>query len=84
MKYLNNNKQEKNVWNIGIYIGNERLKNKAGKKLHSTQKPEALLKKVILSSTKKGDIIFDLFFGTGTTWAVAKKIWATFYRHKTK
>lgn len=73
MKYLNNNKQEKSVWNISICIGNERLKNKAGKKLHSTQKPEALLKKVILSSTKEGDIILDPFFGTGTTGAIAKK-----------
>lgn len=73
MKYLNNDKQEKSVWNIGICIGNERLKNGAGKKLHSTQKPEALLEKVILSSSKEGDIILDPFFGTGTTGAIAKK-----------
>ncbi len=74
MKHLNGNKQEKSVWNIGICIGNERLKRADGKKLHSTQKPELLLEKVILSSTKKGDLILDPFFGTGTTGAVAKKL----------
>jgi len=73
MKHLNN-KQEKSVWNIGICIGNERLKNKEGKKLHSTQKPQALLEKVIISSSKEKDIISDPFFGTGTTGAIAKKL----------
>ncbi|WP_139453021.1 DNA-methyltransferase [Campylobacter armoricus] len=74
MKFLNNNKQEKSVWNIGICIGNERLKGIDGKKIHSTQKPEILLEKIILSSTKKGDLILDPFFGTGTTGAMAKKL----------
>lgn len=77
MKHLNNNKQEKSVWNIGICIGSERLKGKDGKKAHSTQKPEALLEKIILSSSKEGDLVLDPFFGTGTTGAVAKK----FNRH---
>lgn len=73
MKFLNNDKQEKSVWNIGICIGNERLKDNDGKKVHSTQKPELLLEKVILSSSKESDVILDPFFGTGTTGAVAKK-----------
>lgn len=73
MKYLNGGKQDKSVWNIGICQGNERLKDSEGKKIHTTQKPEALLKKIILSSTKPGDIVLDLFFGTGTTGAVAKR-----------
>lgn len=73
MKYLNNEKQDKSVWNLGICQGSERLKDKSGNKVHTTQKPEDLLKKVILSSTKPGDIILDPFFGTGTTGAVAKK-----------
>lgn len=73
MKYLNNNKQDRSVWNLGICQGNERLKDKKGNKVHNTQKPEALLEKVILSSTKPGDVILDPFFGTGTTGAVAKK-----------
>lgn len=73
MKHLNYNKQEKSVWNIGLCIGKERLKGDNGKKLHSTQKPESLLEKIILSSTKLGDLVLDPFFGTGTTGAVAKK-----------
>lgn len=77
MKYLNKDKQEKSVWNIGICIGNERLKDANGKKIHSTQKPEILLEKIILSSSKERDLILDPFFGTGTTGAVAKK----FNRH---
>ncbi len=74
MKYLNNNKQEKSVWNLPICNGNERLKDNNGKKIHSTQKPESLLYKIILSATKPNDVILDPFFGTGTTGAVAKKI----------
>lgn len=73
MKFLNDNKQEKSVWNLGICIGNERLKDERGRKIHSTQKPESLLEKVVLSSSKVGDVILDPFFGTGTTGAVAKK-----------
>lgn len=74
MKHLNGDKQEKSIWDIGICIGNERLKNEEGKKLHSTQKPEKLLYNIILSSTKPGDVVLDPFFGTGTTGAVAKKL----------
>ena len=73
MKYLNGNKQDKSVWSLNICQGGERLRNDDGEKLHTTQKPEALLKKVILSSSKVGDIILDPFFGTGTTGAVAKR-----------
>lgn len=72
MKHLNNDRQDKSVWDIGICIGNERIKGEDGKKLHSTQKPEKLLYKVILSSSKPGDIVLDPFFGTGTTGAMAK------------
>lgn len=74
MKYLNGYKQMKSVWDIGICIGAERLKDHEGKKLHSTQKPEQLLYNIIISSTKKGDLILDPFFGTGTTGAVAKRL----------
>jgi site-specific DNA-methyltransferase (adenine-specific) len=74
MKFLNNDKQDKSVWDIGICIGNERLKDETGSKVHSTQKPEKLLYKIILSSTKKDDIVLDPFFGTGTTGAVAKRL----------
>lgn len=73
MKHLNGDKQDRSVWNIGICIGGERLKGADGKKVHSTQKPELLLEKVILSSSKAGDLVLDPFFGTGTTGAIAKK-----------
>ena len=78
MKHLNEDKQDKSIWNISICIGNERLKDSSGKKVHSTQKPEKLLYKVILSSTKPNDIILDPFFGTGTTGAIAKRLGRNF------
>jgi site-specific DNA-methyltransferase (adenine-specific) len=78
MKHLNEAKQDKSVWDIGICIGKERLKGEDGKKAHSTQKPEKLLYKVILSSSKPGDIVLDPFFGTGTTGAVAKLLGRNF------
>ena len=74
MKNYNGGKQMTSVWKIGLCIGEERLKGADGKKAHSTQKPEELLKRVILSTTKPGDIVLDPFFGTGTTGAVAKKL----------
>lgn len=78
MKHLNADKQEKSVWNIGICIGNERLKDENGNKVHSTQKPEKLLYNVILSSSKPNDIVMDPFFGTGTTGAIAKQLGRNF------
>ena len=60
-------------WMMPICNGRERLK-KNGKKVHSTQKPEALLHRIILATTNKGDTIFDPFLGTGTTAVVAKKL----------
>ncbi len=78
MKKYNGGKQMTSVWNIGLCIGSERIKGEDGKKAHSTQKPEELLKRVILSTTNKGDIVLDPFFGTGTTGAVAKKLGRNF------
>jgi len=74
MKKYNGGKQMTSVWQIGLCIGSERLKGENGKKAHSTQKPEELLKRVILSTTKQGEVVLDPFFGTGTTGAVAKKL----------
>lgn len=74
MKHLNREKQERSVWELPLCTGKERIKDENGKKAHSTQKPEALLYKVILSSSKPNDIILDPFFGTGTTGAVAKAL----------
>jgi DNA modification methylase len=63
-----------NVWLLPICQGEERLKDEKGKKLHSTQKPIELLKRVILTSTKEGDLILDPLAGTGTTGYVARAL----------
>lgn len=73
MKHLNGGKQMRSDWVIPICSGKERIKVN-GEKVHSTQKPEALLERVILSSSNAGDVVLDPFFGTGTTGAVAKKL----------
>ena len=73
LKCLNDDLQMRSDWTLPICNGKERLK-KNGKKIHSTQKPEALLHRVILATTNKGDAIFDPFLGTGTTAVVAKKL----------
>lgn len=73
MKHLNGGKQEKSVWKIPLSTGSERLKDSDGKKLHNTQKPMKLLEKIILISTKEGDVVLDPFSGTATTGAAANK-----------
>lgn len=73
MKTFNDDLQMRSDWHIPLCIGEERLKTD-GKKVHSTQKPEALLRRVILSTTSVNDVVLDPFFGTGTTGAVAKKL----------
>jgi modification methylase len=61
-------------WTLPLCTGEERLKGHDGKKLHPTQKPEALLARVILSASRPDDLVLDPFTGTGTTGAVAKKL----------
>jgi DNA modification methylase len=61
------------MWELPLCTGSERVKVN-GEKAHTTQKPEALLYRVITASSKPGDVILDPFFGTGTTGAVAKKL----------
>ena len=78
MKSLNENTQMRSDWFLPICNGHERLRDSKGKKVHSTQKPESLLHRVIISSSNPGDIILDPFFGTGTTGAVAKKLSRSF------
>lgn len=63
-----------NVWEIPLCAGRERLKGDDGKKVHSTQKPEELLKRLMLVSTNEGDVVLDPMAGTGTTAAVAAKL----------
>ena len=78
MKMANEDVQMRSDWVFPICNGGERLKDDEGKKVHPTQKPEALLQRVLLSSTKPGDVVLDPFFGTGTTGAVAKRMGRNF------
>ena len=78
MKALNDDLQMRSDWTLPICAGAERLKDEKGDKAHSTQKPESLLHRVIVSSTKPGDVVLDPFFGSGTTGAVAKRVFRHF------
>lgn len=73
MKHLNDDKQMRSDWELSLCTGAERLKVN-GEKAHATQKPEALLYRVLLASSQPGDVVLDPFFGTGTTGAVARKL----------
>jgi len=74
MKAENNDKQMTSVWQFPICNGKERLRDEAGQKAHSTQKPEALLRRIILATSRPGDVVLDPFLGSGTTVAVARKL----------
>src|ERR1700741_5290510 len=74
MKMANDQLQMLSDWTLPLCTGEERLKDETGTKAHPTQKPEALLHRVIMASTKPGDVILDPFFGTGTTGVVAKRL----------
>lgn len=78
LKCLNDDLQMRSDWTLPICNGSERIK-RNGKKVHSTQKPESLLYRVLLASTNKGDSVFDPFLGTGTTAVVAKKIGRNYF-----
>ncbi|WP_417819181.1 site-specific DNA-methyltransferase [Terasakiella sp.] len=78
MKAFNDDVQMRSDWLLPICNGGERLKDDAGQKAHPTQKPESLLYRVIMASSKPGDVVLDPFFGTGTTGAVAKKLGRNF------
>ncbi len=78
MKMANDEIQMRSDWLFPICNGGERLKDESGAKVHPTQKPEALLHRVLMSSTKPGDVVLDPFFGTGTTGAVAKRLGRNF------
>ena len=78
LKCFNDDLQMRSTWNIPICSGSERLKQK-GQKVHSTQKPESLLHRIILASSNKNDFILDPFLGSGTTAVVAKKLGRSFF-----
>lgn len=74
LKTANDDVQMRSDWLIPLCTGGERLKDAAGRKAHPTQKPEALLHRVLLASTKPGDLVLDPFLGSGTTAAVARAL----------
>lgn len=74
MKNLNEDLQMRSDWLLPICSGSERLRDEQGRKTHPTQKPESLLYRIIMSSTRRGDVVLDPFFGSGTTGAVAKRL----------
>jgi modification methylase len=78
LKAGNEDVQVRSDWTIPLCTGEERLKQADGAKLHPTQKPEALIARVILAASRPGDVVLDPFFGTGTTGAVAKRLGRSF------
>jgi modification methylase len=74
MKSLNDDLQMRSDWLFPLCTGSERLKDEKGEKAHPTQKPEALLYRILMASSEPGDLVIDPFFGTGTTGAVAKRL----------
>mgnify|MGYP002778617863 FL=1 len=78
LKALNDGVQMRSDWTIPLCTGHERLRDANGDKAHPTQKPEALLHRVILATTNPGDVVLDPFFGTGTTGAVARRLGRAF------
>jgi modification methylase len=74
LKAGNDDVQMRSDWFFPLCTGEERLKDAAGRKVHPTQKPEALLARVLLAASRPGDVVLDPFFGSGTTGAVAKRL----------
>ena len=74
MKAANDDSQMRSDWFFPICTGVERLKDGDGRKVHPTQKPEALIARILLAASKPGDLVLDPFFGSGTTGAVAKRL----------
>jgi modification methylase len=74
LKAGNEDCQARSDWLLPICSGGERLKDSAGRKTHPTQKPEALLSRILLAASNPGDLVLDPFFGSGTTGAVARKL----------
>jgi modification methylase len=74
LKAANDDVQMRSDWLFPICSGPERLKDDGGRKAHPTQKPEALLQRILIGTTNPGDVVLDPFFGTGTTGAVARRL----------
>ena len=85
MKALNEDLQMRSDWLFPICSGAERLREECGRKTHPTQKPEALLHRIILASSQCGrNVVLDPFLGSGTTAVAAKRLGRAFYRHRAR
>jgi modification methylase len=84
LKELNEGVQMRSDWLFPICNGSERLKKLDGTKVHPTQQPESILHRILIATTKPGDLILDPFFGSGTTGVMAKKTWQTVYWHRSR
>ncbi len=78
LKAGNDDCQARSDWLLPICTGAERLKDENGRKTHPTQKPEALLARVLTAASNVGDLVLDPFFGSGTTGAVARRLGRSF------
>src|SRR6202040_3383203 len=78
LKAGNEDCQVRADWFFPICTGAERLKDSSGRKVHPTQKPEALLSRILLAASNKGDVVLDPFFGSGTTGVAAKRLGRSF------
>ena len=78
LKAGNEDRQARSDWFLPICTGAERLKDDRGRKTHPTQKPEALLARVLMAASNAGDLVLDPFLGSGTTGAVARKLRRSF------
>ena len=74
MKMANDDLQMRSDWTFPLCTGQERLRDEHGRKVHATQKPEALIHRILLATTRPGDLVLDPFFGSGTTGAAAKRL----------
>ncbi|MGA0598933.1 site-specific DNA-methyltransferase [Enterovirga sp. CN4-39] len=74
LKAGNDDLQMRSDWLFPLCTGEERLKDASGRKTHPTQKPEALLARILMAASNPGDVVLDPFFGTGTTGAVARRL----------
>ena len=84
LKELNEGLQMRSDWVLPICSGPERLKTGDGGKAHPTQKPEALLHRVLVGTSNTGDVVLDPFFGTGTTGAVARRLGPSLHRDRAR
>jgi modification methylase len=78
LKAGNEDVQVRSDWFLPICTGAERLKDESGRKAHPTQKPEALLQRVLLAASNAGDLVLDPFFGSGTTGVAARRLGRSF------